>query len=164
MMPPRKRNRGTGHRPNTDEQMRMVTIAAQARRDGATWQRAAEAAGYTDRSSCHRAVMKFLRENAVETVVEYRELLKLRYERMLLTVMPMAIGRAASGETPAVPPDLDAMAEARRLSDSLARLTGSIMPTKVEVTTELDEEIKRLAAALAVEDTDITSMEVGEEV
>jgi hypothetical protein len=161
---PRRRNRGTGNRPNADEQLRMVGMAVQARRDGATWQAAADAAGYADRSNCQKAVLAFLRDNAVETIEEHRSMATLRYERLMRTLMPLALGTRNPDGTVAIPPDLDAAKEVRMLTTELSRLNGAIMPTKVEVTTELDAEIKRLAELLAVEDTDITSVEVGEEV
>jgi hypothetical protein len=140
----------------------MVTRAVQARRDGATWARAAEAGGYNDRSACHKAVTAFLRANAIETVEEYRQLFLLRYERLILNLMPRALGSPSA--TPPIPGDLDAAIEVRRLTAEMSRLVGANAPTKVEVTSELDEEIKALAVELGMLDTDITSTEVGEEV
>lgn len=153
----KRRNRGTGNRPNTDQSLEMVTRAVQARRDGATWQAAANAAGYNDRSQCRKSVLAFLRAEAVETVEEWRTLLVMRHERRLLTLMPVALGQRNPDGTWATPPDMDALIECRRIDAELARLVGANAPTKVEVTTELDAEIKRLAEELSIGHTgDIT--------
>lgn len=158
-------NRATGNRPNADESARKVAIAAQVRRDGGTWQAAADAAGYSSRQWAQKAVTRFWRETAVETVEEHRAVAALRYERLMRTLMPLALGtRTPDGMDWVTPPNLDAAKEVRYLTDSLARLNGAVMPTKVEVTTELDEEIKRLAARLSEADTDITEAPEWEEV
>lgn len=152
-MPPRKRNSGTGNRPNEDQRLEMVRTALQVRRDGGTWDMAAREAGYADKGSCHHSVTRFLRQNAVESAEEYRQLQLLRYERQLLAVLPFALGRRGNDGSWIDRPNLAYLEEARRLGDSIARLVGANAPSKVEVSSEIDAEIKRLAAELGMADT-----------
>jgi hypothetical protein len=153
-------HRGTGRRPNEDDYLKKIMLALRARDAGLTWERAAEEAGYFDRATCHKAVMNYLRQQAIEAVTEHRQLHGRRYERMIAAMWTQAIGNPAQQ----IPPDPNAVREVRLLNDSLVRLYGTAMPTKIEVTDAIDAEIMRLAEALSVEDTDITANEAGDQV
>jgi hypothetical protein len=141
-------NGSTGARPTADEVLQRQTKALQARNSGLTWEQTAQFAGYSNRQNAQKAVMKLLQANAVESVDEHRALSALRLERLLQSVW----ARALQG-------DMAAWDRAERAVMDLARLMGSIMPTKIEVTDEMDREIKALAAALSKGDAfDITDL------
>lgn len=138
----------TGSRPTADEVLQKRTRALQARNAGMTWDQAAKVAGYSNRQNCQKAVLELLQTHAVENVEQYRALTSARLERLLASVW----ARAAGG-------DLAAWDRAERAVMDLAKLHGAIMPTKIEITDEMDREIAALAEALQVGDTfDITTL------
>jgi hypothetical protein len=107
-------------------------------------------AGYANASNAQKAAMQLLEDTAAETVEQYRAITSRRLERLLASVWSAAL----SGDGPAFD-------RAERTVMDLAKLHGAIMPTRVEITDEMDREIAALAQTLATEDGtfDITSLD-----
>lgn len=137
-----------GQRPPRDQVLLKRTLALEARRDGKTWDATAAYAGYSNGPNARRAVLALLDDHAAETVDQYRTLNTLRLERLLLRVTPLALAG-----------NLAATAEARKLIAELSRLQGSYMPTKIEVTTEMDRQIEELARRVQQMDQSVDIIE-----
>jgi len=131
-----------------------ATKALQAKTAGATWAQAATLAGYANGSNAQKAAMRLLEDNAAETVEQYRSVTSRRLERLLAVQWAAALG----GDGPS-------WDRARQISMDLAKLHGAIMPTRLEITDEMDREIAELATILAATDGtyDIASVESAQE-
>lgn len=86
------RRAGHGARPAPDATLEKVNRAVQARASGLTWEATARVAGYYDRSTARKAVLKALSENLAESVEQYRSLNQLRLERLLAAQWAAALG------------------------------------------------------------------------
>lgn len=148
---PRRKGGTPGSRPTKAEVVVKQTKALQAKQAGMTWAQAAKVAGYANASNAQKAAMQLLDDTASETVEQYRALTSRRLERLLATVWTQALGG-----------DGAAWDRARTITMDLAKLHGAIMPTRLEITDEMDREIAELAAILQAEDGayDIASEEV----
>lgn len=145
---PRKKAGSPGARPPADEVLAKQTKAITLRQAGATYDEVAKLVGYANRQNARQAVLAALEGRRIEAVDEYRALNNARYERMIRTLW----ATAHSG-------DLDAMAELRRVLQDQNRLLGLNAPTKVEITDQVDAEIKALAAQLSEDGSwDITGI------
>jgi hypothetical protein len=147
----------TGARPTKDETLIKRSKAVTLRMAGATYDEIARTEHngrplYANRQNARVAVLRALEERHYEGIDQYRELQRARYERLVRTLYPRALGG-----------DLDAMGELRRMMADLNRLLGLNMPTKIEVTDSMDAEIAALAAQLGEDGTwDITGIPEGE--
>lgn len=150
---PRRRGGNPGSRPTKAEVLEKQTRVLQAKQAGMTWAQAAKVAGYANASNAQKAALALLEDTAAETVEQYRAITSRRLERLLATVWSAAL--AGDGA---------AWDRSRVITMDLAKLHGAIMPTRLEITDEMDREIAELAATLAKEDGayDIASMESAE--
>jgi hypothetical protein len=151
----------TGARPDKDVVLRKRAAAVTGRRNGLTYQEIADIRGddgkplYANRQNARAAVLAALQDRMDEAVDQYRAVQGDRYERMIRSLWATANQGGGRG--------LDAMAELRRVMADLNRLYGLNVPTKIEITDEMDREISALAAKLGDDGTwDITGIPDGD--
>lgn len=140
-----------------DRQMAKRTRALELRDAGWTldaiaaseWPEGSGKRLYGHRQAARRAILQALEAHESETVREYRALNTRRLERLLRACWEAALT-----------PNLDAIREARMLIADLSKLQGANMPTRLELTDDMDREIEELVAALQVDDDtwDITGV------
>lgn len=138
---PRRKGGTPGSRPTAAAVLQKQTKALQAKQAGMTWAQAAKVAGYANASNCQKAAMQLLEDVAAETVEQYRSITSRRLERLLATMWAPAVGG-----------DGASWDRARQITMDLAKLHGAIMPTRLEITDEMDREIAELALVLAQDD------------
>jgi hypothetical protein len=149
---PRRKGGTPGSRPTKAEVLQKQTRVLQARLAGMTWAQSAKVAGYANASNAQKAALQLLEDQASTTAESYRHLTSMRLERLLATVWSAALGG-----------DGAAWDRARQVAMDLAKLHGSIAPTRLEITDEMDREIAALAATLGSDETwDITTLPGGE--
>lgn len=129
--------RGTKNRAQV---LARRTRAVSLRLSGLTYEQVAEHAGYATRAAAYTAVQAALREVQVADVDELRRLESLRLDRLLSAVWQGAL----RGDVPSV-------REARRITETRARLLGLNAPLQVEDVTGVDAEIAALRTALAAD-------------
>lgn len=137
----------TGSRPTRDEVLAKQSKALVLRAAGATYADIARAEHngrpmYSDRANARKAVLAALEERVTEDVAHLRALESARLDRLQRAIWPAALAG-----------DIDAVNATLRLMDRRARLLGLDMPTKVEVTDAMDEEIRMLVAQLGEDDS-----------
>lgn len=146
---PRRKGGTPGSRPTKAEVLDKQKRVLEAKKAGMTWAQAAKVGGYANASNAQKAAMALLEDTASETVEQYRAVSSLRLERLLAAVWANAL--AGDGA---------AWDRARQVTMDLAKLHGAIMPTRLEITDQMDREIAELASTLAAADGtfDITSL------
>jgi hypothetical protein len=131
----------TGARPPRDEVLEREAKAILLRTAGATYEEIARTEHngrrmFANRQNARAAVLRALERRHYEGVDNYRELQRARYERMIRATYSAAIAG-----------DWEAFTHLRLVMQDLNRLLGLNMPTRLEVTDEMDREIQTLAAA-----------------
>ncbi|MGW6376266.1 hypothetical protein ACWFRB_09405 [Rhodococcus sp. NPDC055112] len=123
--------------------------AMRDRRDGMQWAEVAEAWGYHDKSTAHRAVKGVLDRVEGETVDDYREVVNARYEALYAKAWEAIEAAEAKGQLVG---KSQLVAAARGVLDSQAKLLGLAAPQKSELTVHtrsaIDDEIEKLTEAL----------------
>ncbi|ORL93430.1 hypothetical protein A5N78_04660 [Prescottella equi] len=123
--------------------------AMQLRRDGKTWDEVADACGYADRSTAHRAVKRVLERVEGETVDDYREVVNARYEALYTKAWEAITSAEGKGQLVG---RSQLVAAARGVLDSQAKLLGLGAPQKSELTVTtraaVDDEISALVNKL----------------
>lgn len=124
--------------------MRRTQRAVELHLAGLPYDAIAQTVGYTDRSAARKAVTRAIRESMAADVGEARDSAVARSDRMLRAWLP----RALNG-------DRHAATVVLRWEEHRARLLGTYAPQRLEVTTEVEEQIRALAATLdALPDSD----------
>jgi hypothetical protein len=137
---PPARNR---KKPPHDAVLARQSKAVALRLSGLTFDQVAEHAGYASRSAARGAVLRALKDVEVSNVDELRRLESLRLDRLL-----------AACWQGAVKGDAALIREARRITETRARLLGLNAPIQIEDVTGVDDEINQLRTALAAEDVE----------
>lgn len=123
--------------------------AMRDRRNGKTWDEVAQAWGYHDKSSAHRAVKGVLARVEGETVDDYREVVNARYEALFQKAWEAVESADSKGQLVGKG---QLVAAARGVLDSQAKLLGLAAPQKSELTVTtraaVDDEISALVNKL----------------
>lgn len=139
-LPPASADVGTpGH-----DLVRAAARRAQAvrlRRDGATYEQIAELAGYSDKSTARKAVLRAFRQVEVESVTELRELENRRLDADETVLRTIIANGALKPET-----RLKAIDSRTRLSARRSRMNGLDAPVQVALSAGVAAD---LADALA---------------
>ena len=132
--------------------------ALQLRMAGATFDEIAEAMSLTQRGVAYGLVKEALAETQRE-IREYVAEEVTRLDRLIRAIWPLAIGRpagiSATGLTPAVAPDLKAVAQVEKLIGRKSRLLGLDAPIRHELSgpggapVEISDAKQRLIDRLA---------------
>ncbi|WP_458681646.1 hypothetical protein [Prescottella equi] len=135
---------------NIDDRDRALG-AMRDRRAGKTWDEVAQAWGYHDKSSAHRAVKGLLERVESETVDDYRQVVNARLEALWAKAWEAI--EAAEGKGQLVGKS-QLIAAARGVIDSQVKLLGLAAPTKADVAvaftkSAVDQEIEELVRKLA---------------
>ena len=129
------------------EQREIADLRAlDARLSGASYGVIQKMAGYRSRSDAQNAVRRALQKHHVEPVQERIKIVIGRYERMLLALWPAAMKG-----------DVQAIREARAITDSVVKLEGLAQPERVELTwpvVEADTRAFAREAGLGRDDED----------
>ena len=167
---PRTTNAGKGQKPGQNliqndpaEQMaeqQRQRIAVQAVLRGMTYDQAAKAAGYHDRSGAYKAVQRVLARGAQEIQKDGDKLRALevaRLDRMLVELADMAYGQTN------VEIKLKALEAMRRNVETRAKLLNLYAPMQVEVFSrdQLDLQIATIAAKLGLPVPERVQLQLG---
>ena len=129
------------------EQREIADLRAlDARLSGASYGVIQKMAGYRSRSDAQHAVRRALTKHHIEPTQERIKIVIGRYERMLLALWPAAMKG-----------DVQAIREARAITDSVVKLEGLAQPERVELTwpaIEADTRAVAREAGLGAEDED----------
>lgn len=132
------------------EAMRKVQLALNARGRGLTWEKVAEASGYSSGNGAMSAVRRYMTEMRQETrqnVEELRELEVYRLDRALLEITSIAYDRKLLPERRLV-----ALEALRRNVESRAKLQNLYPTQQVEVVTisQIERRVAELSHQLGV--------------
>lgn len=140
VVPIKRKRLRDGRNPSKDELLRKESEAVALRIAGTTYEDIARALGYSSRGDVHRIVTRALSRHQAEQIDEMRNVEGARLDRAQRAIWA-AVVRG----------DLEAVRAFVRISERRARLFGLDAPQAVQVTSDVDEQIKLLAAELASE-------------
>ena len=141
-----KRTTTDGRRnPSKDQQLRRESEALALRIAGATFDEVAHALKLYGRSDAHKLVTRALSRHQAEQVDEMRLVEGARLDRMTRAVWAAAVQG-----------DVEAVRAVIRISERRARLFGLDAPQRVNISDDVDEQIRQLSAQLADDGTTYT--------
>jgi hypothetical protein len=111
----------------------MAMQALQMRLAGASIRQIQSAVGFRTIRGCHETIRRMLDEHVIRPTQELRALEVQRLDALLLAVWPMAMGRRAQRDQPAVLPDPTMIDRALKILERRARLLGLDMPVQHEL-------------------------------